>query len=142
MERDGGFPDEGLIRPSQVSSRFSRVFDTLQTAFGLGTAFPDVYTEEEFEGEGWWHNVPMEREDVVGTVDVTEPLAVLGQYSGKIPLMSVGALSDDGLGEAPSDFVGLGEAQGCLSWVARAAELEEWKTSLGEFGGLNSFSTL
>jgi len=142
-KRDGGnFPDEGLVRPEEVSSRFSTLLASVQTVFGLGVSYPAGYSEEEFLAGGWASEAGLSREDVVGSVDVSEPLAVMGPYGVKIAGVEVGALSDDGLQEAPPDFIGLGEAYGCLTWVARAAELNEWTSSLGEFGGLNSFSFL
>jgi hypothetical protein len=82
-------------------------------------SYPAEYTAGEFEAGGAGGLFDgLSSEEVVGTVEVLTPVDVVEQYSGRVAL---GALSDGGLVEAPADFIGPGEAQGCLTSHERTA---------------------
>jgi len=129
-QRSGGLPDLNLVKVSEVESRTSTLPASVQTLFGLELYYPASWTTEEFEAEGagLWLFDGVSSEDVVGTVEVVTPMAVR-----QLTLGEVVALSDDGLGPAPSEFVGPGSARDYLTWVARGAELDKWREQLGEY---------
>jgi hypothetical protein len=118
VQRSGGLPDVELVKPEEVSSKFSTTLESVQTVFGLGVTYPAEYSEEEFLAGGWASEAGLSQEDVVGSVDVMTPMDVVEQYSDQVAL---GALSDSGLVEAPEDFIGLGEARTYLTSHERTA---------------------
>jgi hypothetical protein len=138
LERTRGITSPGVVKPEEVSSRFSTILSSIQTSFGSELSYPAGYTASEFAAvspDGWARLAGASREVVVGAVEVLTPMVVLQQRWVTLPPLELGAMSDDGMflpDGAPRDFVGPGSASDCLTWVRRAQEVGEWTTQLDE----------
>ena len=123
VQRQGGMPDVNLVKPEEISSRFSTTLESVQIEFGLELTYPAVYTEETFAATNLLNSVGLSREEVVGTVEVGIPTSVMRQRGMLSPSVSVVAFGDDGryhsYGAAPPEFLGPGLARDYLTWVDR-----------------------
>jgi hypothetical protein len=137
LKRSGGGPTRELVKPEEVSSRFSTTLESVQIEFGLELTYPAVYSASEVEAEvasGLWEGVSPS--DVVGTVEVGTPISVVRQRGMVSSSVSVVAFGDDrryhSYGAAPPEFLGPGTVRDYLKWVERAQELDKWKEQQGE----------